>query len=98
MTGAYEPAPTGIIETKSSLNSIYTTNANGVLNINYILANSSKTNIQLVDLSGRVLYQQNTISNAGKNLTSISTSSLKGVYLLRVITSDDAKTVKVEVK
>ena len=98
ISGAYEPAPTGIIETKSSLNSIYTTNANGMLNVNYTLANSSKTNIQLVDLSGRVLYQHNKISNAGKNLTSISTSSLKGVYLLRVITSDEAKTVKVEVK
>jgi hypothetical protein len=98
ISGAYEPAPTGIIETKSSLNSIYTTNANGMLNVNYTMANSSKTNIQLVDLSGRVLYQHNKISNAGKNLTSISTSSLKGVYLLRVITSDEAKTVKVEVK
>ena len=98
MTGAYSPAPSGINETKNTLNSIYTTNTNGVLNVNYTLANSSKTNIQLLDLSGRILNQQIYVSNAGKNSTSISTSGLKGIYLLRVITPDAAETLKVEVK
>ncbi len=98
MTGAYSPAPSGINETKNALNSVYISNANGMMQVNYNLANAQKTNFQLVDLSGRILYQQNLLSNAGKNSTSISTSGLKGIYLLRVITAEAAETLKVEVK
>jgi len=98
MTGAYEPAPNGIAQNKSVLNSIYTTASNGVMHVNYTLSNTSKANIQLVDLSGRVLNQQNVSAIAGQNLTSISTTGLKGIYLLRVITAEAAETVKVEVK
>jgi len=98
LTGAYEPAPSGIAQNKSVLNSIRTTVSNGVMNVNYTLSNSSKANIQLVDLSGRVLIQQNVSANAGQNSTIIATSSLKGIYLLRVITAEAAETLKVEVK
>ncbi|OIP84391.1 MAG: hypothetical protein AUK44_02735 [Porphyromonadaceae bacterium CG2_30_38_12] len=98
MTGAYEPAPSGIAQNKSVLNSVYITTSNGVMNVNYTLSNTSKVNIQLVDLSGRVLVHQNAYANAGHNLTSISTSGLKGIYLLRVITAEAAETLKVEVK
>jgi hypothetical protein len=98
LTGAYAPAPSGLLVNKSVLNSIYTTNTNGMLHVNYTLANSSKTNIQLLDLSGRVLAQQNAFANAGQNSTAFSTSSLKGIYLLRVITAEAAETLKVEVK
>jgi len=98
MTGAYEPAPSGVNENKSALSSMYTSVANGILTVNYSLENSSKTSIQLLDLSGRVMHQQNLVSNVGKNTTSISTSNMKGVYILRVITAEQAKTVKVELK
>ncbi len=98
MTGAYEPAPSGIAQNKSVLNSIYTTNANGVMHVNYTLSNTSKATIQLVDLSGRVLNQQNVSAIVGKNSTTISTSGLKGIYLLRIITAEAAETLKVEVK
>lgn len=98
MTGAYEPAPTGLNLNNATVNSVFTTNTNGQLNINYTLANGSETNIQLLDLSGRVLLQKNILSNAGKNTTSFATSGMKGVYLLRVTSNDTAKTVKVEVK
>lgn len=98
MTGAYAPAPTGIAQNKSILNAVYATNSGGVMNVNYTLSNASKANIQLVDLSGRVLVQQNTLAEAGRNTTSISTLGLKGIYLLRVITAEAAETLKVEVK
>ena len=98
LTGAYEPAPSGLQVNKSVLNSIYTSNSNGILNVNYTLANNSKTNIQLLDLSGRVLTQQNIFANAGQNSTTFSTSGLKGIYLLRIITAQAAETLKVEVK
>jgi len=98
MTGAYEPVATGIAPYKSALNSIYTTNANGIMRVNYTLSNSSRAKIQLVDLSGRLLTQQNVLANAGQNSTSISTSNLKGIYLLRVITAEATETLKVEVK
>jgi hypothetical protein len=98
LTGAYSPAPTGINETQNTLNTIYTTHANSMLQVNYTLANDSKTSIQLVDLSGRVLFQQNEVAFAGKNTSSINTAGMKGVYLLRVITAQEAKTLKVEVK
>jgi hypothetical protein len=98
LTGAYSPAPSALAANKSVLNSIYTTVSSGVMHVNYTLANTSKANIQLVDLSGRVLVQQRVSAIAGQNSTSISTSNLKGIYLLRVITAEAAETLKVEVK
>jgi len=98
MTGAYAPDATGIDQNKSDLNTLYTTIQSGMLQVNYTLTNNSKTNIQLIDLSGRILYQQNSVSNAGKNSTSIATSDMKGIYLLRVITAEEAKTLKLELK
>jgi hypothetical protein len=98
LTGAYSPAPSALAANKSELNSIYTTVSSGLMHVNYTLANTSKANIQLVDLSGRVLVQQRVSAIAGQNSTSISTSNLKGIYLLRVITAEAAETLKVEVK
>lgn len=98
MTGAYAPDATAIDENKMAVNEIVATNKNGQLLVNYTIDNSSKTEIQLFDLSGRMLAQQNFLSVAGKNTTTINTSGLKGVYLLRIISNDAAKTVKVEVK
>ena len=98
LTGAYEPAPSGLNTNNMTVNEIVATNKNGQLFVDYTMLSDSKTNIQLLDLSGRVLSQQNILSIAGKNTTTINTSGLKGVYLLRVISTDSAKTVKVEVK
>lgn len=98
MTGAYAPAPSGVNNNKMAVNEIVATNKNGQLLVNYTMLSGSKTDIQLLDLSGRILSQQNVSSIAGKNTTTINTSGLKGVYLLRVISNDSAKTVKVEVK
>lgn len=98
LTGAYSPSISGIKENILSVNDISATSIGGILNVTYSLTNNSKTNIQLIDLSGRLISQQNVMSNAGINTTSFATNGLKGVYLLRFTSNDSAKTVKVEIK
>ena len=98
MTGAYSPAPNATNEIRNTIADLSVSNNSGLLNVNYTLENSSKADIQLLDLSGRMLYQQNMSANAGLNTVSIASTGLKGVYLLRVISNETAKTVKVEVK
>ncbi len=98
VSGAYEPTQTAINENKRALNTINATMANGMLNVTYTLANSSKASIQLADLSGRVLYQENSGSMADRNSLSIPTSNMRGVYFLRVLTAQESKTVKVVIK
>lgn len=98
LTGAYSPSTSGISQNNLLVNDIYTTSSDGMLNVTYSLANNSKTDIQLIDLSGRVLSHQNVMSNAGVNTTTFATNGMKGVYLLRFLSNDTAKTVKVEVK
>lgn len=98
LTGAYAPPAETAVTTTNLVHSITTTSANDRLNITFSTENPSKTTVQLLDLSGRLVAQQNMVSTAGNNTTSVSTSGMKGVYLLRLLTAEQARTVKVELK
>jgi hypothetical protein len=98
LTGAYAPPAETAVTTANLVHSIKTTSLNDRLNITFSTENPSKTTVQLLDLSGRLVAQQNMVSIAGNNTASVSTTGMKGVYLLRLITAEQARTVKVEVK
>lgn len=98
LTGAYAPLAETAVTTANLVHSITTTSVDDRLNITFSAGNPSKTTVQLLDLSGRLVAQQNLVSMAGDNTTSVSTSGMKGVYLLRLITAEQARTVKVELK
>jgi hypothetical protein len=84
------------IETKSSICfSIYPIPAKVQLNVSYEAENATNVNIEIIDLLGKVLYNQNYNSQTGKNLVSISIAELpEGLYLCQLQKGNKIETVK----
>jgi hypothetical protein len=99
MTGAYAPGPTGISETKIQTSTLSATQVGkGMLNVRYTLTNNTPAKIQILDLNGRILTSQSVAASMGGNSVSLPFSSIKGVYLLRLIANEKTTTVKVVLK
>ena len=96
MSGAYAPDANGINETEmTDANLSATQNGNGNLNVRYTLNNNAETKIQLMDLNGRMLTSKTMGALAGENSATLSVSTSKGIYLLRLIANEKTTTVKV---
>jgi hypothetical protein len=96
LTGAYAPELSGIHDNyMSSANLSATSVGNGMLNVRYTLTNNTDTKIQLLDLNGRILSSQSVAATTGENSRNISVSTVKGIYLLRLIANEKTATIKV---
>jgi Flp pilus assembly protein TadG len=70
----------------------------GVINVNYT-AKKGNTQINVLDLAGRVVMTQNTTSVEGANNTQLDMSKLaKGAYMLSVQSTQGNKQVRVVVE
>lgn len=76
--------------------SVYPNPAKDNVTINFELRNEATVNVQVSDLSGKVIYAQNVGNQqTGKNSVSINTTTFsKGIYLVNFITDNGVVTEK----
>ncbi len=79
----------GINQTNNSkLISIYPNPNLGEFDINIDLTKSQKIKIQILNLSGKIIYEDNKISNSGINIIHLNKIGLsKGIYILKLNTN-----------
>ncbi|MDW8157638.1 MAG: SBBP repeat-containing protein [Bacteroidia bacterium] len=78
---------------------IYPNPSNGVFQVRYVLDKESVGRVSLVDLSGKVVFEQQVYLNEGENEISLEIpQAQKGVYLLRLQVDDQVYSAKVMIE
>lgn len=90
----------GIGEQFTTLAGIFPNPATDQLTLRYFLSESSRVNLQIIDLSGKAVKQiVNGTMAAGEHLQHISIGQLpKGVYLVRMQTPEMVQTERLIIK
>lgn len=90
----------GVNET-ASMNGliVYPNPANDVLNISFESSNAGNAQVRMVDMTGKVVMQQNIAGFSGKQNVELNIANLaKGVYQLEIVKGQEVMTGKVMVK
>ena len=94
----YRPTSLGTIENDINPFRIYPNPATDILNVSFALNNSEQTQVNVLDISGKVINQVNLGTVNGKTNVSVSLEELsKGVYFIELVNSE-GKQVKKFVK
>jgi len=84
-----------ITSDQNSKFSIYPNPVNELLNVQYKWSNAENILIQIIDIQGKMLYQQKLIDHTGTNQISISVGNFpKGLYLFRLINGEESEIKK----
>ena len=90
-TGAMSKAPAGV-ELPEGINNevkLYPNPTSNELNIEFLSDNQSTTSIKVMDMSGRVVKQTQSVSFEGLNTINVSLSELTaGMYTIQVVNND----------